>query len=153
MTRLPGVVLPTTAPASQEVAASRIANSTAEPAPSPIAAPATSAATAVTPSRTKVCVPLSTVGSGAEPPAPAAEACPTLECARVADRGPVGRLASRIAASRLTPSGLTESDLLCLQRGVPERGNSDELVALPLAGLAEVEVERLSCRGNHCAVG
>jgi AcrR family transcriptional regulator len=37
--------------------------------------------------------------------------------------------------------GLAESDLLGLQCGVPEGGDGDELVALPLAGLAEVEVE------------
>ena len=43
---------------------------------------------------------------------------------------------------------LGEADLLCLQGGVPEGGNSDQLVALPVAGLAKVEVERLSCRGK-----
>jgi hypothetical protein len=66
-----------------------------------------------------------------------------------ADREPAGRL----AASRLPPSGLAESDLLGLQGGVPEGGDGDELIALPLAGLAEVEVERLSRRGDHRAVG
>jgi hypothetical protein len=40
------------------------------------------------------------------------------------------------------PSLLGEADLLPLQCGVPEGGNHDELVAVPLGGLAELDVER-----------
>ena len=42
---------------------------------------------------------------------------------------------------------LGEADLLPLQGGVPEGGADDELAAVPLAGLAELDVERLSGRG------
>src|SRR5438132_14120909 len=48
---------------------------------------------------------------------------------------------------------LGEADLLPLNSGVPEGGDDDELVALPLAGLGELEVERLSGWRNHFAVG
>ena len=40
-----------------------------------------------------------------------------------------------------------------LQRGVPEGGDDDEPVAVPFGRLAELEVERLSGRGDHLAVG
>src|ERR1700680_2403089 len=52
-----------------------------------------------------------------------------------------------------TPSGLSKPDLLPLLSGVPEGRNNDELVAVPLGGLAELHVERFSCRGDHLAVG
>jgi hypothetical protein len=48
---------------------------------------------------------------------------------------------------------LGEAELLGLRRGVPEGGDPDEPVAGPLGGLPEVEVERLSRRGDHVAVG
>ena len=51
------------------------------------------------------------------------------------------------------PSLLGEADLLRLQSGVPEGGNYDEEVAVPLRGLAELDVERFSCRGDHFAIG
>jgi AcrR family transcriptional regulator len=50
-------------------------------------------------------------------------------------------------------SHLREADLLPLNSGVPEGGDDDELVTGPLAGLGELEVERLSGRRNHVAVG
>src|SRR5450631_2128682 len=53
----------------------------------------------------------------------------------------------------LGPPGLGEADLLCLQGGVPEGEDLDDLVAVPLDGLAELEVERFSCRGNYGPVG
>ncbi len=46
-----------------------------------------------------------------------------------------------------------EADLLRLQGGVPEGEDLGDLVAVPLGGLAELEVERFSCRGDHVAVG
>jgi AcrR family transcriptional regulator len=49
-------------------------------------------------------------------------------------------------------SRLREADLLPLNSGVPEGGDDDELVTGPLAGLGELEVERLSGRRNHTAV-
>src|SRR5947209_18128564 len=51
-----------------------------------------------------------------------------------------------------TPSLSGETDLLRQQMGVPERGNNDQLVAHPLGGLAEFDVERLSCPSDHLAV-
>jgi hypothetical protein len=48
---------------------------------------------------------------------------------------------------------LGEADLLPLQGGVVEGGDDDELVAFPLGGLAELDVERLSGGGYHGAVG
>ena len=44
-------------------------------------------------------------------------------------------------------SPLGEADLPPLQGGVVEGGDDDELVAVPLGGLAELDVERLSGRG------
>ena len=49
--------------------------------------------------------------------------------------------------------GLGEAKLLGLQRVVPEGGDPDEAVALLLAGLAELHVERLSGLRDHGAVG
>ena len=43
---------------------------------------------------------------------------------------------------------LGEADLLPLNCGVPEGRDEDELVALPLAGLGELEVERLFLSGG-----
>jgi len=51
------------------------------------------------------------------------------------------------------PGLLWESGLLSLQRCVPEGGDDDELVTVPLAGLGEPEVERLSCRGDTVPLG
>src|SRR5215470_11735889 len=48
---------------------------------------------------------------------------------------------------------LGEAELLALQGCVVEGGDDDEQVAVPLGGLAELEVERLSGRGDHGAVG
>jgi hypothetical protein len=48
---------------------------------------------------------------------------------------------------------LGEAELLLLQCGVPERGDDDEPVAVPLGGLPELEVERFSGRGDCAAVG
>ena len=48
--------------------------------------------------------------------------------------------------SALRPA-LGEADLPPLYRGVVEGGDDDELVAVPLGGLAELDVERLSGRG------
>jgi hypothetical protein len=47
---------------------------------------------------------------------------------------------------------LCEADLFAQQSGVPEGGDLDEPVAVPLGGLAELDVECFSCRGNHAAV-
>jgi hypothetical protein len=44
-------------------------------------------------------------------------------------------------------SWLGEADLPALQRGVVEGGDDDEPVAIPLGGLAELDVERLSGGG------
>src|SRR5438132_13474157 len=66
---------------------------------------------------------------------------------------PVGRLAESDLgepADTATLSG--ETDLLRQQMGVPERGNDDQLVARPLRGLAEFDVERLSCPSDRLAV-
>ena len=41
------------------------------------------------------------------------------------------------------PALLSEADLLPLPSGVPEGGDDDELVAVPLGGLAELDVECL----------
>jgi hypothetical protein len=49
------------------------------------------------------------------------------------------------------PKTLGEPNLLCLQSGVPRGGNNDELVAVPLSGLAEFDVERLFCWGDRFA--
>src|SRR6202021_3360561 len=70
-----------------------------------------------------------------------------------------GRSSSAPAGSRdrpragRGPSLLGEADLLPLPGGVPEGGDDDELVAVPLGGLAELDVECLSGGGNHGAVG
>jgi hypothetical protein len=54
---------------------------------------------------------------------------------------------------RFTRTGrLGEADLLRQQRGVPEGGNHDQLVADPLGGLGELDVERLSRRRDYLAV-
>jgi len=56
------------------------------------------------------------------------------------------------SSSRL-PGLFGEANLPRLQSGIPEGGNDDELVAVPLRGLAELDVERFACRGDHLAVG
>src|ERR1700675_2295552 len=48
---------------------------------------------------------------------------------------------------------LGEPDLLRPQSGVQEDELFDEQVAVPLGGRGEVEVESLSCRGDHLAAG
>src|SRR5205823_9503312 len=58
----------------------------------------------------------------------------------------------RDLASRPTPPLPGETDLFRQQSGIPEGGNNDQLVAVPLGGLAEFDVERLSCPSNHLAV-
>jgi hypothetical protein len=45
-----------------------------------------------------------------------------------------------------------ESELFGLQRCVPEGRDEDELVAVPLAGLGELEVECLVGRGNYLTI-
>jgi hypothetical protein len=50
-------------------------------------------------------------------------------------------------------SRLGEPDLLRLHSEVPEGEFLDEQVAVPLSGRSEVEVESLSCRGDHLATG
>jgi hypothetical protein len=52
----------------------------------------------------------------------------------------------------LTPAKLGKADLLRVQSGVPEGGDVDELVPVPPAGVAELDVERLSGRGDHFTV-
>jgi AcrR family transcriptional regulator len=59
---------------------------------------------------------------------------------------------SALRAGRRPPR-LGESDLPPLQGGVVEGGDDDELVPGPLGGLAELEVERFTGRGDHGAVG
>ena len=51
----------------------------------------------------------------------------------------------RLTGRRLVLLG--EADLPALQGGVPEGGDDDELVAGPLGGLAELDVERLAGGG------
>jgi hypothetical protein len=51
------------------------------------------------------------------------------------------------AASRPVPRLLGKAELLCLKSGVPEGGDHDEPVAVPLGGLAELDVERLPVGG------
>ena len=56
------------------------------------------------------------------------------------------------SSSRL-PDLFGEANLPRHQSGVPEGGNDDELVAVPLRGLAELDVERFTCRADYLAVG
>jgi hypothetical protein len=60
---------------------------------------------------------------------------------------PAGRLAGSRRRAGRQPLLLGEADLLPLYRGVVEGGDDDELVAVPLGGLAEFDVERFSGRG------
>src|SRR5439155_11688195 len=62
-----------------------------------------------------------------------------------------GSRASSVASRPAAPL-LCESELLRLQGGIPEGGDDDQLVPGPLAGLGELEVERLPLRGDHVAV-
>ena len=71
----------------------------------------------------------------------------------------IGYLVGLVAAParRWRAAGLNESsghaELAGLQARVPKGGDDDELVALPLGGLAELQVEGLAGRRHHGAVG
>src|SRR6185437_16516588 len=72
---------------------------------------------------------------------------------RVSGWNPAGRSRYPVPRAGRRPSLLGDADLLALQGGVVKGGDDDELVAVPLGGLAELEVERLSGRGDHSTVG
>jgi len=58
-----------------------------------------------------------------------------------------------VTAGRPTFSRLGEADLSLLQSGVPEGSDLNDQVPVPLDGLAEVAVERLTGPGYHGAIG
>jgi hypothetical protein len=66
---------------------------------------------------------------------------------RVPDRGRPDGSRGRVAANRPASLRLGEADLLALQGGVVEGGDDDELVAVPLGGLTELDVECLAGGG------
>src|SRR5438270_8049880 len=67
------------------------------------------------------------------------------------DRGArPGRQRARRATEKIRELG--EAELLRLKSGVIEGGDDDEPVAVPLGGLAELQVECLACGGDHLAV-
>src|ERR1700750_1392116 len=71
-------------------------------------------------------------------------------------RGPAGPKPSRKDAMIPAPDdapGLGEAELALLQDGVPEGGDDDESVSVPLGGLPELQVERLSGRRDYVAIG
>src|SRR5258708_36572476 len=79
---------------------------------------------------------------------PTMEMTPGPGC-RVPDCGRPAGSRDRVAATRPALSGLGEAELLPLHTGAVEGGDDDELVAVPLGGLAEPAVARLSVRGQR----